>query len=93
MQSALTGLDWIESNPKLLISGEVLGTVDKLTYLGSCITAGGHIAENLSVRIVKAIVAFCNLRHSWRRKDVSLNVKGRVYNATVRPVLLYASET
>ena len=85
--------DWTESNPELLISGEVLGTVDKFTYLGSCITAGGHIAEDLSMRIVKARVAFCNLRHLWRRKDVSLKVKGRVYNAAVRPVLLYASET
>ena len=84
--------DWTESNPVLLISGEVLGTVDKFTYLGSCITAGGHIAEHLSMRIVKARVAFCNLRHLWRRKDVSLKVKGRVYNAAVRPVLLYASE-
>ena len=67
--------------------------MDNFMYLGSCITAGGHIAEELSMRMSKARVAFCNLRHLWRRRDVSLIVKGRVCNAAVSPVLLYASET
>ena len=49
--------------------------MDNFMYLGSCITAGGHIAEELSMRMSKARVAFCNLRHLWRRRDVSLIVK------------------
>ena len=85
--------DWTETSPQLLLYCESLGIVDKFTYLDSCITAGGHITEEINNRIVKARVAFSNLRHLWRRKDVSLKVKGRVYNAAVRPVLLYASET
>ena len=84
---------WTESNPELIISGKVLGTVDNFTYLRSYITSGGHIAEDLSMRTVKARVAFCNLRHLWRCKDVSSKVKWRVCNAAVHTVLLYASET
>ena len=38
-------------------------------------------------------MAFANLLHPWRRNDVSLPVKCRVYNAAVRSVLLYGCET
>ncbi|VDP31244.1 unnamed protein product [Schistosoma margrebowiei] len=38
-------------------------------------------------------MAFANLRHLWRRRDICLSIKGRVYCAAVRSVLLYGSET
>ena len=38
-------------------------------------------------------MAFSNLLHLWRRDDVSPLVKGRVYNAAVRSVLLFRCET
>ncbi|KER25293.1 LOW QUALITY PROTEIN: hypothetical protein T265_14240 [Opisthorchis viverrini] len=41
----------------------------------------------------QARAAFANLRHLWRRPDISFSVKGRVYNAAVRSILLYGSET
>nr|CAH8823885.1 unnamed protein product [Trichobilharzia regenti] len=37
--------------------------------------------------------AYINLSYLWRCRDVSLAVKGRVYNASVRAVLLYTCET
>ena len=67
--------------------------MDKFTYLGSCITPDGSIAEELSSRIQKARLAFSNLHHLWRRNDIKLSTKGRVYSAAVRSVLLYGSET
>ncbi|CAH8678538.1 unnamed protein product [Schistosoma haematobium] len=42
---------------------------------------------------MKARAAYANLGHLWRLRDVSLAVKGRIYNASVRAVLLYACET
>ncbi|XP_018649176.1 hypothetical protein Smp_117990 [Schistosoma mansoni] len=42
---------------------------------------------------MKARAAYANLGHLWRLRDVSLAVKGRIYNASVRTVLLYACET
>ncbi|VDQ00548.1 unnamed protein product [Trichobilharzia regenti] len=50
----------------------------------------GQVAGFLTVY---ARVAYVNLSHPWRRRDVSLAVKGRVYNASVGAVLLYACET
>ncbi|KAG5454524.1 hypothetical protein CSKR_104878, partial [Clonorchis sinensis] len=41
----------------------------------------------------KVWFAFANLRHLWHQNGVSLNLKGRVYQATVRAVLLYGCET
>ncbi|VDP19406.1 unnamed protein product [Schistosoma margrebowiei] len=38
-------------------------------------------------------MAFVNLRHLRRRRDIRLSIKGRVYCAVVRSVLLYGSET
>ncbi|CAH8538271.1 unnamed protein product, partial [Dicrocoelium dendriticum] len=43
--------------------------------------------------VLKARSAFVNLRHLWRRRDVSFSLKGRVYSASVRSVLLYGSES
>ncbi|KER23093.1 hypothetical protein T265_14712, partial [Opisthorchis viverrini] len=43
--------------------------------------------------ICKARAAFANLRHLWRQNGLSLNLKGRVYQTTVRAVLLYGCET
>ncbi|VDP24084.1 unnamed protein product [Schistosoma margrebowiei] len=38
-------------------------------------------------------MTFANLRHLWRRRDIRLSIKGRVYCAEVRSVLIYGSET
>ncbi|VDP46296.1 unnamed protein product [Schistosoma curassoni] len=42
---------------------------------------------------MKARAAYADLGHLWSLRDVSLAVKGRIYNASVRVVLLYACET
>ncbi|KAA3671415.1 electron transfer flavoprotein alpha subunit, partial [Paragonimus westermani] len=75
------------------LAGNPLETVDSFTYLGSTISSACNIADEISARIAKARVAFSKLRHLWRRKDVRLSLKGRVYNACVRSILLYGSET
>ncbi|VDP80158.1 unnamed protein product [Schistosoma mattheei] len=45
------------------------------------------VSDETSSRIRKARLAFANLRHLWRRRDIRLSVKGRVYCAAVRSVL------
>ena len=85
--------DWVGSKPSMVISGQPLEVVEEFTYLGSRICPGGSIKSEISSRIGKARAAFANLRHLWRRPDVSLTIKGRVYNAAVRSTLLYASES
>ncbi|THD18894.1 Alpha 1 3-glucosidase [Fasciola hepatica] len=85
--------DWVGSTRNLVLAGEALAEVDKFCYLGTYVSPDGQIADKVSLRIQKARLAFANLRHLWRRRDIWLSVKGRVYTAVVRSVLLYGSET
>ena len=85
--------DWQDSNPVLTLDGEQIEVVEKFVYLGSYISAGGGVSDEIDARIMKARAAYANLGHLWRLRDVSLAVKGRIYNASVRAVLLYACET
>ena len=85
--------DWVGSNPHLMLAGEPIDVVDKFVYLGSCISSGGLAGDEIISRIGKARAAFANLRHLWRRRDVSLSVKGRDCTAVVGSILLCGSET
>ena len=85
--------DYPLPHTNLTLQGQVIEVVDSFTYLGSCITSSSSAAEDITARIAKARLAFLNLRHLWRQKGLPLRLKGRVYSATVRAVLLYASET
>ncbi|CAH8534076.1 unnamed protein product [Schistosoma haematobium] len=84
---------WQDSNPVITLDGEQIEVVEKFVHLGSCMSAGGGVTDEINARIMKATAAYANLGHLWRLRDVSLAVKGRIYNASVRAVLLYACET
>ena len=84
--------DWPDPPPVLTMADDPLEVVDQFVYLGSIIRPGG-ISSEITHRVGKAQAAFTQLRHLWRLRDVSLGLKGRVYNATVRAVLLYGCET
>ncbi|VDP62879.1 unnamed protein product, partial [Schistosoma curassoni] len=74
---------WQDSNPVLTLDGEQIEVVEKFVYLGSCISAGGGVSDEINARIVKARAAYPNLGHPWRLHDVSLAVKGWIYNASI----------
>jgi hypothetical protein len=85
--------DWQGALPTLTLAGDQLEIVDNFTYLGSCVSAGGAVGDEIKLRIAKARLTFVSLKHLWRRRDISLSLKGRVYKTTVRAVLLYGCET
>ncbi|VDP57017.1 unnamed protein product, partial [Schistosoma mattheei] len=66
------------------------GPRDGATHL---ISTNGLVSDEISARIRKDRLAFANLRHLWRRRDISLSIKGRVYCAAVHSVLIYGGET
>ncbi|KER20731.1 hypothetical protein T265_10784 [Opisthorchis viverrini] len=79
-------------NTPLTIQGEALEVVERFTYLGF-ISSDYSMPDEISTRICKTRAAFANLRHLCRQNGLSLNRKGRVYQATVRDVLLCGCET
>ncbi|VDP96024.1 unnamed protein product, partial [Echinostoma caproni] len=62
--------DWVGPAPSLTLTGEVIEQVDAFCYLGSYISPGGRIMDEVSARIQMARLAFANLRHLWRRRDI-----------------------
>ncbi|VDO49439.1 unnamed protein product [Schistosoma margrebowiei] len=67
--------DWSASTPELRIESEVVERVDNFTYLGSLISPNGLVSDEIPARIRKARLAFANLRHLWRRRDIRLSIK------------------
>ena len=80
--------DWTGPVPLLTLEDNGLELI-KFVYLGSCVTAGGGIGDEIFLRISKARMVFAKLKHLWRRRDIRLSLKG----STVRSVLLYGCET
>ncbi|MGL5231889.1 MAG: reverse transcriptase domain-containing protein, partial [Fusobacteriaceae bacterium] len=85
--------DWVGPDPILSIRGKTLDIVNSFTYLGSIISSAPNIVDEINNRIMKARLAFGKLENIWRRKNVRLATKDRLYNACVRSILLYGSET
>lgn len=56
-------------------------------------TADGDVSDEVNPRIMKDRPVYAELGHFRHQGDVSLDAKGRVYNALVRGALLYACET
>ncbi|VDP40744.1 unnamed protein product [Schistosoma margrebowiei] len=84
--------DWPASTPELRVRSKVVER-DNFTYLGSLISPNELVSDEISARIRKARLAFANLRHLWRRRDIRLSINGRVYCTAVRSVLFYDCET
>ena len=63
-------------------------------YLGSHIVPGLDSAEEIKIRIQKASQAFgCLSKSTFRNKDVSKFLKGRIYVALILSILLHGCET
>lgn len=79
-----------------LVDNEVMEVVHQVVHIGSCSSSSsssGYFGDEINNRISKVRAVFTNLRHLWRQKGISLNLKGLVYNATVKAALLYGHET
>lgn len=81
--------------PKLSVYGEDIAVTSGFQYLGSVVSAQEVAStSDIASRISKASQTFNRLR-KWvfGRRDLSISLKMKVYNAAVVSVLLYASET
>jgi len=76
------------------IDGKEFETVDKFCYLGSMVASDGSISEEIKRRIGMSLASFQSLKCSlWKRKEISVAVKMRVFRAIVLSRLLYGAET
>ncbi|VDP73636.1 unnamed protein product [Schistosoma curassoni] len=80
------------SNP-ITVDGESLEDVESLTYMGSIIDEQEGSDADVKAEIGKARVAFLQLKNIWNSKQLSTNIKVRIFNTNVKSVLLYGAET
>jgi len=74
------------------IEGEPPEHVEEFTFLGSVISTDNSAQKDIKARLNKARCAFSRLKNIWKSKQYSLKTKVRIYNSSVKSVLLYRSE-
>lgn len=67
--------------------------IDEFKYLGSIVSNTGGTTADIQQKINKARKVFAGMRNIWRSKKIGLSTKCKVFNACVKSVLLYGSET
>ncbi|VDO73165.1 unnamed protein product [Schistosoma margrebowiei] len=80
------------SNP-ITIDGKTLEDVESFTYLGSIIDEQGGSDAHVKTRIGKTRTTFPQLKNIWNSKQLSTNIKVRIFNTNVKANLLYEAET
>ena len=76
-----------------MLEGEALEEVDSFVYLGSMVDKQGGTDADVKIRIGKARAAFQQLKNVWVCNNLGSRLKVRIFNAMVKPVLLYGAET
>ncbi|VDO56434.1 unnamed protein product [Schistosoma margrebowiei] len=80
------------SNP-ITLDGKTLEDVESFKYLRRIIDEQGGSDADVKARIDKARTAFLQLKNRWNSKQLSTNIKVRIFNTNVKAVLLYGAET
>ncbi|VDO92612.1 unnamed protein product [Schistosoma margrebowiei] len=67
--------------------------VESFTCLRNIIDEQGGSGADVKARIGKARTAFLQLKNIWDSKQLSTNIKVRIFNTNAKAVLLYGAET
>ena len=76
-----------------MLAGSNLEVVDKFCYLGDMLDAGGGAESSNVTRVRSGWEKFRELLPLLTTKAISLKVKGELYAACIRSVMLYGRET
>ena len=77
----------------ITVYGLPLEEVLEFLYLGSIVDISGGTDADIKARKGKARAAFKRMRNVWCCSGLSTRTKVRIFNSTVKPVLLYGCET
>jgi hypothetical protein len=79
--------------PTVKLAGHDVEVVRSFTYLGSEMKAEGGSESEIIRRIALAGSVFNKLQKMFKRHDIKLKIKLRVFNTCVIPVLIYGCES
>ncbi|VDP37167.1 unnamed protein product [Schistosoma mattheei] len=82
----------MENTNQITLDGETLEDVKSLTYPDSIIDEQGGSHADVKSRIGKVRAAFLQLKNIWNSKQLSTNIKVRIFNTNIKKVLQYEAE-
>ena len=76
------------------VDGNTIEKVDRYdVYLGKTLTQAGDLLPEIKRRIALGLAAFSKVANIMKSRKASMNVKRKVHNAYVLPVMVCGSET
>ena len=75
------------------VDGNTIEKVDRYVYLGKTVTQAGDLLPEIKRRIALGWAAFSKVANIMKSRKASVNVKRKVHNEYVLPVMVYGSET
>ena len=75
------------------VDGNTIEKVDRYVYLGKTVTQAGDLLPEIKRRIALGWAAFSKVANIMKSRKASMNVKRKVHNEYVLPVMVYGSET
>ena len=75
------------------VYGNTIEKVDRYVYLGKTVTQAGDLLPEIKRRIALGCAAFSNVANIMKSRKASMNVKRKVHNESVLPVMVYGRET
>ena len=80
------------STTPITLEGDALEDMTSFTFLGSIVEKKGTDAD-VKVRTGRARAAFLQMKNNWASPNLTINIKIRIFNTTVKQVLMYGAET
>ena len=81
------------ANTPVTVDGEPIREVGSFVYLGIVVDQQGGTDRDTTARISKARAAFVKLKNIWASGGISMRTKFRIFNSSVKSILLYGCET
>ena len=78
---------------QIKVSGKEIEEVENYIYLGKMVTSNGDIMPEIKRRITLGWAAFSKVYDLMRSKKTSIEIKRRIFNEYILPVMTYGSET
>ena len=77
---------------KIEVDGKILKQVKKFKYLGTFVTSDGRSDTEIKCRIGQSKKAFNNMKNIFKDRNISMELKLRLLQCYIEPILLYGSE-
>ena len=75
------------------LNGEVLEEVESFKYLGSVISKGVGVSNDVRQRVSEGAAAYGAMKSIWKVKEVGMRVKKGLYESIVVPTVMYGGES